>query len=390
MFNLDKVALPNRSWINIASASWIHFVADFYTNLLPVLLPLLALKFGFSYSECGMLFMLFQVTASLLQAPIGILADRKNLGIYLPLSVLTGGVLASAVGLCDSAVILVAIIFLSGICSSGFHPISGGIIPLITPKGREVLSTSIYIVGGNIGFAIAPFVTALYLEHFTQVDLIYLAIIPILTTALAFKQRLYVKPAPLNPKDAISLKVILKCKPFLWLVSSIGLRAVCYCSLVIYIPLLFQSKGLSSISASAILMTMLIGTAIGGLLVGAIARRFKLKFLILSSYVLTILMMVLFLNKADDSLISYISIFIVGIGLYGVTPPAIVLAQRLLPKADSFATSMMLGFTFGLGYIISVLVGVIGDYTDLQSSLSLVIFPTMIGAVISILMVKES
>ena len=50
----------------------------------------------------------------------------------------------------------------------------------------------------------------------------------------------------------------------------------------------------------------------------------------------------------------------------------------------------MLGFTFGLGYIISVLVGVIGDYTDLQSSLSLVIFPTMIGAVISILMVKES
>ena len=112
MFNLDKVALPNRSWINIASASWIHFVADFYTNLLPVLLPLLALKFGFSYSECGMLFMVFQVTASLLQAPIGILADRKNLGIYLPLSVLTGGVLASAVGLCDSAVILVAIIFL--------------------------------------------------------------------------------------------------------------------------------------------------------------------------------------------------------------------------------------------------------------------------------------
>ena len=101
-------------------------------------------------------------------------------------------------------------------------------------------------------------------------------------------------------------------------------------------------------------------------------------------------MMVLFLNKADDSLISYISIFIAGIGLYGVTPPAIVLAQRLLPKADSFATSMMLGFTFGLGYIISVLVGVIGDYTDQQSSLSLVIFPTMIGAVISILMVKES
>lgn len=359
--DLNAIPAPKRGWGNIAVASWSHFVGDFYCNLLPVLLPILALKFGLSYSQCGLLYMIFQVSASFLQAPIGIAADKHNLGILLPVSIITGGILASAVGLCSSAWILVIIIFLSGICSSGFHPIAGGMVPIIAPKGKEVLATSLFIVGGNVGFAIAPFITALYLEHFTKEEIIYLAVIPVATTLLLFKRGLYSKPKPENATQIISVKKIVTNKPFLRLVSSIGLRAVCYCSLVIFIPLLYTSKGISSVSASSVLMVLLIGTATGGMLVGCISTKFKLKTLIVASYSLTIVMMAIFLYKADDSLISYISIFLAGIGLYGATPPAIVWAQKLLPHADSFATSMMLGFTFGIGYALSVFVGWLGD-----------------------------
>ena len=76
--------------------------------------------------------------------------------------------------------------------------------------------------------------------------------------------------------------------------------------------------------------------------------------------------------------------------LYGATPPAIVWAQKLLPHADSFATSMMLGFTFGIGYALSVFVGWLGDYIGLQNSLVIWIFSTMILATVVILRVKES
>lgn len=224
--DLNAIPAPKRGWGNIAVASWCHFVGDFYCNLLPVLLPILALKFGLSYSQCGLLYMIFQVSASFLQAPIGIAADKHNLGILLPVSIITGGVLASAVGLCSSAWILVIIIFLSGICSSGFHPIAGGMVPIIAPKGKEVLATSLFIVGGNVGFAIAPFITALYLEHFTKEEIIYLAVIPVATTLLLFKRGLYSKPKPENAAQIISVKKIVTNKPFLMLVSSIGLRAV--------------------------------------------------------------------------------------------------------------------------------------------------------------------
>ncbi len=387
--DLNAIPAPKRGWGNIAVASWCHFVGDFYCNLLPVLLPILALKFGLSYSQCGLLYMIFQVSASFLQAPIGIAADKHNLGIILPISIFTGGVLASAVGLCSSEWLLVIIIFLSGICSSGFHPIAGGIVPIISPKGKEVLATSLFIVGGNIGFAVAPFITALYLEFFTQEEIIYLAVIPVVTTLLLFKRGLYSKPKPENAAQIISLKKIISNKPFLLLVSSIGLRAVCYCSLVIFIPLLYAEKGISSVSASSVLMTLLIGTATGGMLVGAISTRFKLKTLIVYSYALTIAMMAIFMYKADDSVLSYVSIFLAGVGLYGSTPPAIVWAQKLLPHADSFATSMMLGFTFGIGYALSVFVGWLGDYIGLQQSLVVWIFSTMFLATVVILRVKE-
>ena len=136
-------------------------------------------------------------------------------------------------------------------------------------------------------------------------------------------------------------------------------------------------------------MTLLIGTATGGMLVGAISTRFKLKTLIVYSYALTIAMMAIFMYKADDSVLSYVSIFLAGVGLYGSTPPAIVWAQKLLPHADSFATSMMLGFTFGIGYALSVFVGWLGDYIGLQQSLVVWIFSTMFLATVVILRVKE-
>ena len=332
--------------------------------------------------------MAFQVTASLLQAPLGIMADKRNLGILMPLSVLVGGVLACALGLTDSILVLIAIIILSGICASGFHPIAGGIVPLITPKGKNVLATSIFIVGGNVGFAIAPFITAIYLEHFEVNELIYLAIIPIVTTIFIFKQRLHIKaPTKVNNQD-LKLKVIIKNKDFCYLVLSIGLRAVCYCSLIVYIPLLFTQQGISSISASSVLTTLLIGTAIGGLAVGSISKYFKLRTIIVYSYILTFVMMAIFLFKVDDSFVSYLSIFIAGIGLYASTPPAIVWAQKLLPNANSFATSIMLGFTFGIGYILSVLIGLLGDFVGLQLALTCFIMPCLILAIISILKVR--
>ena len=80
---IEKILLrPKRSWLNVNIMGLGHFTSDFYCNILPLMLPLLAQRFGLSYAECGSLFMIFQIGANFIQPPIGLIADRRN--VFLP------------------------------------------------------------------------------------------------------------------------------------------------------------------------------------------------------------------------------------------------------------------------------------------------------------------
>ena len=376
---------PERSWSNVFIMGCGHFMADFFCDILPILLPMLAKRFGLSYSECGALFMVFQVVCSFLQPPIGLYADRHGVGWIMPASILTGAVFACAVTLVNSVWMLLVFILLSGFCASGFHPVAGGIVPSIAPKGRDVLATSIFIAGGNIGFAIAPVAVAIFLDYFSDSSLPWLSLPAVLTTALICMRRLHVRhPAPSAAAELPSARDILHNRQFMLLTVSIGLRSWCYCAFIMYLPLLLSSHGFDSVSSATASMVMLLGTATGGLAVGGAAMRAGLKKIIMGSYVVSFFFCSLFLWRADLSPLSYVALFMTGAGLYGSTPAAIVWSERLLSRqAAAFATSMMLGFTFGIGYMLSVITGAIGDVVGLQAGFAVTVLPALaVGALV--------
>ena len=107
------------------------------------------------------------------------------------------------------------------------------------------------------------------------------------------------------------------------------------------------------------------------------------------TYIVTTFAVGVFLYLADLSIASYIALFIAGAGLYGSTPPAIVWSQRLLTKSAAFATSMMLGFTFGLGYIVSVFTGILADFIGLHYALTLSNMIAMALAILLLIYLKE-
>ena len=72
--NAVQINKPSSGWINVSVMGWAHLASDFYCDILPILLPVLALRFGFSYSECGALFMAFQILANFIQPVIGLAA----------------------------------------------------------------------------------------------------------------------------------------------------------------------------------------------------------------------------------------------------------------------------------------------------------------------------
>ena len=385
------ISLPSASWSNVSIMSLSHFTSDFFCNVLPIMLPILAARYGISYSQSAALFMVFSVSTNFLQPPIGIWADKRPVNYLMPLSILTGAFFASIVGWSPNIYVLIFIILLSGICSSAFHPISAGIVHDISPKRHQTFATSIYIAGGNLGFAIAPLIIAAFIEQFTDKNLPFLFLFALIVTLMIYKQRLFVTP-PRNESSSepqINLKSIIKSKQFIFLNTSIALRSWCYCALVVFLPLLLTAHGYSTVESGLALMCLLVGTVFGGLATGGLSDKYGLRILIVSTYVLTIASLGFFLWRLDISFISMVALFLAGAGMYGSTPAAIVWAQRLLPRNAAFAASMMLGFTFGMGYVESVITGFVGDLFGLRVGLIATIFPALVLAIIIILALKE-
>ena len=385
------IALPSASWSNVSVMSLSHFTSDFFCNILPIMLPILAARYGISYSQSAALFMVFSVSTNFLQPPIGIWADKKPVNYLMPLSILTGAFFASVVGWSPNIYVLIFIILLSGICSSAFHPISAGIVHDISPKRHQTFATSIYIAGGNLGFAIAPLLIAAFIEQFTDKSLPILSFFALAVTLMVYKQKLFVTP-PRNSdaKDPqINVKSIIKSKQFIFLNTSIALRSWCYCALVVFLPLLLTAHGYSTVESGIALTVLLVGTVFGGLATGGLSDKYGLRALIIATYVVTIAALGVFLWRVDISFISLAALFLAGAGMYGSTPAAIVWAQRLLPRNAAFAASMMLGFTFGMGYVESVITGFVGDLVGLQLGIAFTVFPALILAIIIILALKE-
>lgn len=382
---------PVRSWFNVGVMALAHFMSDYYTAFLPVLLPLIATRYDISYSESAAIYMVFSVAMNFVQPPIGIAADKRNLNYLMPLSVLTGGVFASAVVLSPNLFILLCIVLLCGICSSGFHPVSASILTRVLPHGKKGFGTSIYIAGGNLGFALAPVIVAAFIERFGENYLVLMSLPAIITTALIYVRHLHA-PNQQQPggrcASALNMGKIIRSRQFVFLNTSIALRSWTYCSMVVFIPLLFNEKGYSSMEGATCLVIMLIGAVAGGLIGGALTDKFGPKNVTLGSFVLALIFGVIFLSRCDMSALSLISLFICGAGVYGSTPNAIVWAQRLLPGNAAFAASMMLGFTFGAGYIESVITGMIGDIIGLQDAMLYTTIVTMILAIVLIAVLK--
>lgn len=388
--NHKNIELPKRTWSRVSIVGICHFMSDFYTNILPVMLPILALRFDISYAQCAALFMVFSVTMNFAQPIIGVISDKKNFNYLMPISILTSTVFACLISLAPNITTLVLICFMVGLCSSLFHPIGASVLNMVAPLSRPSLATALYIVGGNIGFALAPFIVAKYIDLFSDKYLIFIALPAFITVFFVYRYSMHA--SPVKTKDEvlnISFKKIFKDKDFVFLNLAMGLRSWSYCSIVVFITLLLTSKGYSSVHAASSLMIALLGCVAGGLIGGSSADKFGPRVIILLSLVLATISFAFYLLNPSMSLMSLFLLFLTGLGAYASTAPAIVWLQSMLKNAAAFATSLMLGLSFGFGYVATLITGFVADFIGLQSALLVTTIPALILAIVLMLFVKR-
>jgi FSR family fosmidomycin resistance protein-like MFS transporter len=146
------------------------------------------------------------------------------------------------------------------------------------------------------------------------------------------------------------------------------LRAIVGQSFLTFMPVLYVQRGNSVVAAGVIFTLFTMSGTISGLTAGHLSDRIGFKKIFLVTHGLMAPMMLLFLHLTGRWI--YLGAVLAGMTVLATMPLGVALAQRLAPKGRSMVSSLMMGFAFGLGGIVTPLVGKLADLFTIEPVLT--------------------
>ena len=321
----------------ILAISLCHFINDMLQSLLPAVYPNLKMGLGLSFTQIGLVTLVYQVTASILQPLIGAYADKRPKPFALPvgtLFTLTGLVVIS---ISHQYGVLLAGASLLGVGSSVFHPEASRVARMAAAGDRHGLSQSIFQVGGNAGSAIGPLAAALVVIRWGQTSLACFALLALLSTVILWNVAIWYRQHGLARLNAGARRPAAAAVPrgkvrgaIVILVALVFSKYVYLVSLTNFLTFyLIDRFGISVQAAQLQLFAFLAAVAIGTIIGGPLGDRFGRKYVIWFSIVGT-LPFALLLPHAN-LLWTLPLTMMIGVILASAFPAIVVFAQELVP-----------------------------------------------------------
>ncbi len=358
--------LKNRHLLTLALA---HFTADTYPNMLPLLWPVFTAAFGLDYAMVGLASAAYTVAGSVSQPLFGHLGDRFGSRWLGAVGVGWVAVCISATGLAPNYPWLVALVVLGGLGSAAYHP-QGALNTTLISGRRAGLGMAIFMVGGNLGYAVSPLVVAAVLSSPLGLAGVPLLALPgvllawwlfrLLGAVDRERARLLVRrvaPAAVGrpPLGAVALVILV-----------IVIRGWAEMGVITYLPLLYQERGLELALASQLLFVMLVVEAAAGLLGGAISDRLERRWVLAGAFLIAGPALLAFLYLPGLS--PMVALALVGAGIGATVPVTTVMGQELLPRSLGVASGLVLGVSFVASGLGVYLTGVLADALGLEAA----------------------
>ncbi|MGC0311822.1 MFS transporter [Kitasatospora acidiphila] len=131
-----------------------HAVDDLYQGLVPAMVPYFVLERGWGYVAAGGLTLAATLGSALPQPLIGLAVDRWRLPWLAAAGVALAGTGVGLSGLVSGYPVVWALLLLSGVGVSMFHPAAGKAAR--QAAGESTTAMSVFAAGGSVGFFLAP------------------------------------------------------------------------------------------------------------------------------------------------------------------------------------------------------------------------------------------
>lgn len=355
----------------IAAISFCHGLNDLVQALLPAIYPILKDSYALGFGQIGLITLVFQVTASLLQPVVGIYTDRHPLPYSLVLGMGSSllGLLLLAYATSYGLILVAAALIGTG--SSVFHPEASRIARLAAGR-RPGLAQSLFQVGGNVGQAIGPLLAAFIVVPRGQGSVAWFSLAALLAmTVLVGVGRWYSAALAralargarsaaghLFTRGRIAVAVTI----LVLIVFSKNFYTAAFTSY--YTFYLIERFGIPVQEAQIYLFVFMGAIALGTIAGGPIGDKVGRKPVILVS-VLGVLPFTLALPHVGLGWTVALTVPI-GLILASSFPAIIVFAQELLPGRIGVVSGLFFGLSFGAGGLGAALLGLLADRTSLE------------------------
>lgn len=356
----------------LLALTMVHFTGDFYSSFTSPLFPLFVTKLGLSLTQVGFIAGLNRMLAFIVQPSVGYLADRYPTRIFFMAGLLMVVIFIPLSGVAVGFWTLLLAVAIGSVGSAMFHPSVTGMVPLYSGN-KAGLAMSVFNTGGTLAFGIGPLFITWYASRFG------LGALP-LTMIMGLGIALFLLPVIPSPQSEgmrslgflgsikESLGSAWKSVALIWVVMV--LRAIVGQSFLTFMPVLYVQKGYTIVSAGLIFTLFTVAGSVSGLAAGHLSDRIGFKKIFFFTHSLMAPVLILFLHLQGAWI--YMGGILAGIFVLATMPLGVTLAQQLAPKGRSMVASLMMGFAFGLGGVVTPLVGKMADLFSIQPTLTVI------------------
>ncbi len=361
---------PDWNFALLAAATAAHFINDFYVAFLAPLLPLVVSRFNLSLALAGLLATILNTSAALSQPLFGTFADRMHRRFFVVLGPACTVLAMGLIGLAPSYGALIGLLLIAGTGTASFHP-QGASTAGHASGNRKGLGLSLFVAGGELGYALGPVVIALSVASF-GLDVTWLVALPgLVLCAPLWRSLAGQRASPVERAQSLSadLRGVWRLLMALWTV--VVMRSVIITVFITFLPLLLRERGGSIVAGGAAVFLFGGIGAIGGLLGGMLSDRIGRRALLTVSLLIGTPLMLLFLTTGGFW--SYVALALGGITIYLSAAITIVMAQEVLPHRASVASSIVMGLAWGAAGLSLTGVGALADAIGLTRALMAVL-----------------
>ena len=334
--------------------------------MLTPLLPLIIERLDLQLAMAGFLGTILSM-CNLTQPFMGIWGDRMRRRNLILGGALLAAIFVPLLGLASNYLTLAVFLALGGLGVAAFHPQAFSLAGDLSAD-RRAFGIALFTFGGTLGIVFSPLWIPLFVGYFGIRSLYFLSLPGVCAVLIV---SLYV-PLDNSSTARVSFHSLLQsirrsASPLSLIAIVVVLRTITFIGFGFYITQLANDRGLSLVEGGMILAIYNFAGVSGSLLAGYLANRRNSKPIVWISIFMA--SPTLFAYLQTEGLVSYFWLTLGGLGIMASNSILVALAQEVAPENAAFASSIPLGFSWGLAALSLPLIGFFADRFGLANAL---------------------